>query len=168
MKGILKALVVLILIILTLAIYQNYKDSKSKDAQPQNSQSTPSIPNNTPISAPQAQSTNQLNQNIQPQNPALLNNPNANSKNVQMLTVKDKKQDFVNAANAVQCSIIYYQQSGNSATIRLQSKDRNALGDFLDECIKRGLMRDFVDLKQFKMIRSRNSDIFTTAYKINW
>ena len=145
MKGFFNFIIILALIIGGWILYVNYSEQKQTE-----SQNIPQNTNQSPVQSPQAPANRHVNQ----QNNAPVNSP-------------DKRGIFANCAATAGCSIVSYEQTQKSAIITVESRDRNALGNFLDECMKIG-MTDFSTVKNMTQAMRDNTTYFSTTYKVMW
>lgn len=171
MKNILKIFAIIFIVIGLLIFYQKYQEKQSppSDQTSQNPAESGAQTQPQAISTPQPQAPPPPSQNLpqiprtQPSRPTQpIPQPNIRPQYI------DKRAEFLQAAQESGCKVVSYQQTGNSAMIGLESKDRNSLGDFLDVCVRKGLIRDFDDLKQFREKRVRDVTFFYAGYRLKW
>lgn len=81
-----------------------------------------------------------------------------------------KRQQVYAAARDTQVTIRQYREQGNSATIFCEGRELNNLFDFLDELMRRGIMRDIdVNKKNYRVLRDRQGRrSYQAVYTISW
>ncbi len=105
---------------------------------------------------------------IQP-SPTLLQGPPAEVPSSSRKTVS-KRSDIYAVARELDVKIISYKEGANQATVLIESRERNALGDFLDLLVEKAIIRDFdYDNRSFKALHDKQLQrYYRCEYVLKW
>jgi hypothetical protein len=84
--------------------------------------------------------------------------------------VVSKKAEVFEAARAARVTITRYTEQANGSIIDCWAEDRNYLGDFLDELMNRGIMKDLdLNKRTYRVTRDRQGrEQHWAHYEIRW
>lgn len=81
-----------------------------------------------------------------------------------------KRAEIFAVARDTRVTIISYQEAGNQATVVAEAPEHINLGDFLDELVKRGIIRDLdADRRDFKLFYDKQLQRhYRAKYLLKW
>lgn len=159
MKGILKCFLFLIVVVGAWIAYENLKSDETAESADE------SVAPSTQTG--REQPATMRSRTPQSRSPSSRRSSSRGRRGAQPPTVSKRSQINV-AASKAGCKVVSYSESGRSAVVTVESRDRNSLGNFLDQCIRQTGMTDVETVKQLSARQERGVRIFSSTFKISW
>ncbi|MCX7765293.1 MAG: hypothetical protein N2246_01110 [Candidatus Sumerlaeia bacterium] len=158
MKTIIGTLSLLGLIVVILILYTNYSEQLPRilPEKPKRAQVARAMPSPTPV-------LTRENVFATPVRPA-------QTKSVVSPMNVSKYNDISAVAKQTKVRIIWYKEEANKATLECEATEHYYLGDFLDELLRRNIIRDFeTNNKDFSLYYDQHQQRhYKTKYVLKW